>query len=125
LNSSVISDATPSSESTVKANHMDDNIESGSIASYSTARDTDEGDVMNLGSGETDINATLAHLGLSTVDNIDPESLTCLGLLFIANRDTEDEDADEEPTDIAQWNCHEVSVIYLPRLNRSCNSHIE
>jgi hypothetical protein len=105
LDNMLKSDATTLSESTVKASHRNDEIGSGSIAGDGVEIGTDEGNMTTLDRDEMDISTSLAHLGVSHADNVDPESLARLGLFYI---DTEDTD-DEKVTNIAQWNCHEVS----------------
>ena len=105
MNNTLNSDATTSSESTVKANHRGDEIGSGSIARDAVEIGTDEGNMTALDRDEMNISTSLAHLGVSHADNVDPKSLARIDLFYV---DTEDTD-DEEVTNIIQWNCHEVS----------------
>src|SRR5450432_3531537 len=73
LNNTLNSDATTSSESTLKANHRGDEIGSGSIARDAIEISTDEGNMTALDRDEMNISTSLAHLVVSHADNVDPQ----------------------------------------------------
>lgn len=94
-----------STDRTIKDGNDRDDVESGGAK-----RDggTEIGSA-DGGSTRRDSTASLAHLGLSYVDNADAESLARLGVSYL-NRDATE--SIRQNTRIKHWNCHAV-CIYL------------
>jgi hypothetical protein len=106
LESPVKSEATASSDSTVK--DRDDDIGSGGTERDGTKRDSAEGDSTEGDRNEMDNTTSFAHLSVSYVDNADTESFARLSVSY-ANMDRIE--TIQQSIVIEHWNCHAVSIV--------------